>query len=175
MVRILLLFFENSYDPTSKVHPDYPKEDVDFDRDGAYSLYNWEVFHHAPMLCATHLSENQRFEEAQKWFHYIFNPIDSSGDDSPQRYWKVLPFYNNSHPEQESIKTLLTLLSTENSKLNQEQKKRKELVIQQVKNGGTILSIHTSIARLRITAYQKNVVMKYMENTIALGDHEIQP
>src|SRR5262249_31131202 len=34
------------------------REDVDFTPRGAYSLYNWELFYHAPFLIATRLSKN---------------------------------------------------------------------------------------------------------------------
>jgi len=49
---------------------------MEFERQGPYALYNWELFFHIPFLIATRLSKNQRFEEAQKWFHYIFNPTE---------------------------------------------------------------------------------------------------
>ncbi len=162
--------FKQWYAPTSKVHPDYPKEVVDFDHNGAYSLYNWELFFHTPMFIATRLSQNQRFEEAQKWFHYIFNPTDSSADAPPRRYWKVLPFYNNTDPEHEQIQTLLALLSKKDSDLTPEQKKRKAAVSQQVEEWRDNPFNPHLIARMRITAYQKNVVMKYIDNLIAWGD-----
>ena len=40
-----------------------------------YSLYNWELFFHTPIMIADALSKAQQFEEAMKWFHYVFNPI----------------------------------------------------------------------------------------------------
>ncbi len=49
-----------------------------FHSSGAYSVYNWELFFHVPLTIAMHLSKNQRFEEAQRWFHYIFDPTDDS-------------------------------------------------------------------------------------------------
>jgi DNA-binding transcriptional MerR regulator len=65
--------FANTYRPTPWVvaQPDdpqlpaYPKEEVDFTPDGAYSPYNWELFFHIPLLIANSLSKNQRFEEAR--------------------------------------------------------------------------------------------------------------
>jgi hypothetical protein len=33
--------------------------------------------------------KNQRFEEAQKWFHYIFNPTDTSSYSSPRDIGKT--------------------------------------------------------------------------------------
>src|SRR5678815_3597096 len=40
----------------------FPNHEIDVDDDGAYSIYNWELFFHAPVMIATHLSKNQRFE-----------------------------------------------------------------------------------------------------------------
>ena len=47
----------------------FPKEEIDVSDDGPYSIYNWELLFHAPLIVAVHLSKNQRFAEAQKWFH----------------------------------------------------------------------------------------------------------
>src|SRR5262249_16700159 len=63
--------FRTQYGPTTLVHSTYPREDVDFEYGGAYTTYNWELFFHAPLLIADRLSKEQRFEEAQRWFHYI--------------------------------------------------------------------------------------------------------
>lgn len=93
-LHLPLAQFNIDYRPTDRVAKPYPRETVDFD--GAYSLYNWELFFHIPLLIATRLMQDQRFSEAQKWFHYIFNPTDSSKPDSQEkpwsRYWKVLKF-----------------------------------------------------------------------------------
>jgi hypothetical protein len=70
----LPMVFEE-YLPQKYVNKPYPRERVDFEDGGAYSLYNWELFFHGVMLIATRLSMNQRFEEAQRWFHYIFDPM----------------------------------------------------------------------------------------------------
>src|SRR5438874_4232491 len=95
------LDFAKTYLPTSIVDPKYPTERVDFDRDGSYSLYNWELFFHAPLMVATRLSKNQRFEEAMQWFHYIFDPTGGHDKDpvtglpapAPQKYWITKPFF----------------------------------------------------------------------------------
>src|SRR5439155_22222517 len=103
-------FFDASYAPVSGqpqvVDQDYPKEEVDFSYGGSYSLYNWELFFHAPLLIADRLSKNQRFEEAQQWFHYIFDPTarlsqselnEFSYTDPSARFWKVQPFFENAN------------------------------------------------------------------------------
>nr|VFK63844.1 MAG: Hemopexin [Candidatus Kentron sp. UNK]VFK70947.1 MAG: Hemopexin [Candidatus Kentron sp. UNK] len=49
-------------------------------------LYYWEIFFHAPFLIAQTLNEDQKFEDAKKWFEYIYDPTDVAD------YWKFLPF-----------------------------------------------------------------------------------
>src|SRR5262249_10440649 len=72
-----------AYGPTGYVAQPYPADEVEFRWGGGYDLYNWELFFHIPLLIATRLSTNQRFEEAQRWFHYIFHPMGVSGTDIP--------------------------------------------------------------------------------------------
>ena len=71
--------FVGQYAPQSIVDTPYPDNRVDFDFGSGYSCYNWELFFHVPLLIAKRLSANQRFEEAQRWFHYIFDPTNTDG------------------------------------------------------------------------------------------------
>ena len=73
------LMTAGKYGPTALVTKPYPVADLDFTISGAYAVYNWELFFHVPLTIAVHLSKNQRFAEAQRWFHYIFDP--TSNDD----------------------------------------------------------------------------------------------
>src|SRR5690606_29639855 len=57
-------------------HQKPPSSHLDFS--GAYGLYYQELFLHIPLLIANHLNANQQFEEAQRWYHYVFNPISSN-------------------------------------------------------------------------------------------------
>jgi hypothetical protein len=45
-----------------------------FDRRLPNACYHWEVFFHAPMLIADHLSKQQRFEDAERWLRLVFDP-----------------------------------------------------------------------------------------------------
>ena len=149
--------FEDVYLPTDIVDKPYPYEDVDFESDGSYSLYNWEIFFHAPLMVADRLSKNQRFAEAQKWFHYIFDPTDTSIYDVPQKYWKFRPFFEAA--EEEPPETLEDLLTKEKEELEKQVNEWRD----------NPFKPHL-IARMRIMAYQKTVVMKYIDNLIAWGD-----
>ncbi|MCM3872392.1 MAG: neuraminidase-like domain-containing protein, partial [Pyrinomonadaceae bacterium] len=158
--------FWTSYKPTAIVDSAvYPRENVDFDG-GAYALYNWEIFFHAPLLIATSLSRNQQFEDARAWFHFVFNPTTSSKLDAPQRYWKTLPLFNNSHPENDQIQQLLNALGSTDKTLQP----LSERVRQQIDEWRENPFNPHLIARLRITAYQKNVVMRYIDNLIDWAD-----
>jgi hypothetical protein len=130
---------------------------VDFERYGAYALYNWETFFHAPLMIACKLSQNQRFDEAMRWFHYIFDPTNTESPDVPQRYWITRPFFEQSSDayRQQRIDNLLKNIDQHQGELRA------------WKNNP--FKPHL-IARYRPVAYQKTVVMKYIDNLIAWGD-----
>src|SRR5262249_42795667 len=105
-----------TYAPTAAVdmqHP--PLKELEFDPGGAYSVYNWELFYHVPLAVAIQLSKNQRYEEAQKWFHYIFDPTDDSDDPTPERFWKAWPLRKKDVAKIEEI--LLNLSADVDHKL----------------------------------------------------------
>lgn len=173
--------FQNTYQPDRVERPivdsQYPKEDVDFDYDGAYSLYNWELFVHAPLLIADRLSKNQRFEDAQKWLHYIFNPTDTSGLQVPQRYWQTRKFHETTRTEyaQQQIQRILHLLAegadpARRDRLNAEDRSELANLEAAVRDWRKKPFTPHAVARLRTVAYQKAVVMKYLDNLIAWGD-----
>ena|GEM_PF-1418992 len=139
----------------------YPKADVDLALDGAYSIYNWELFFHIPFLVATQLSQNQQFEDAQSWFHYIFNPTSNVGGPEPNRFWNFKLFNQGAEPE--SLSDLLTNLDDNGSA---DYASLQAQVVQYETNPFD----PDAIARLRPAAYQKAVVMKYLDNLIAWGD-----
>jgi hypothetical protein len=152
----------NSYQPEGRVTQPWPIDDVDFQSGGAYEIYNWELFFHIPLLIATRLSQNQRFEEAQRWFKYIFDPTANSGGDIPQRYWHTLPFFERASGdyEQESVTTI------EGMAANGPSTALKAAIDQWRSNPFN----PDAVARSRITAYQKTVLMKFLDNLIAWGD-----
>ncbi|MEU4233734.1 hemopexin repeat-containing protein [Nonomuraea sp. NPDC026600] len=56
------------------------------DFQSANGIYYWEIFFHAPLLIAQTLNEAQRFEDAKRWYEYIFDPTN------PHGHWRFLPF-----------------------------------------------------------------------------------
>jgi hypothetical protein len=155
------LFSAARYSPSGLVQGPYPVKDLDFSSGGAYAVYNWELFFHVPLMVAMHLSKNQRFAEAQQWFHHIFDPTDDSDGPAPERFWKVRPFQSTHVRKIEAI--LVNLATGDDAQLRDE----------------TIRSIEAwkdapfrphVVARYRQQAYMLKTVMAYLDNLIAWGD-----
>jgi hypothetical protein len=177
--------FATTYAPTDLVDTPYPIEDVDFERDGSYSSYNWELFFHAPLMVATRLSKNQRFEEAMRWFHYIFDPTGAHDRDpltggfalSPQRYWITKPFYlrQQTGPHsylEERIENLMSLLANDPSSPTPADTLTE--LQEQVREWRADPFDPHLVAQFRTVAYQKLTVMKYIDNLIAWGDQQFR-
>jgi hypothetical protein len=137
-----------------------PSNSVDFRYEAAFSAYNWELFFHIPMLIANRLSQNQQFEAARKWYHYVFNPtvsVAAGSTSAPSTnvadFWNVEDFYQAAN----SVPTILQIMQNAN------------LANAVARWAADPFKPHL-VARTRITAYMKNVVMKYLDNLIAWGD-----
>lgn len=119
-----------------------------------YSLYNWEMLFHSVGMLAEQLSNSKRFEESMQWWHYIFDPINVKGDI--KNVWKFLPF--RATDSRNVLDKLFNDLdpNTPNDKVNEW---RENPFMPHV------------IARDRPASYMKWVVMKYIDNLIAWGDH----
>ncbi len=152
----------DAYAPEARVLKEYPADEVEFQSAGAYEVYNWELFFHIPLLIATRLKANQRFREARRWFHFIFDPTGASGGAIPQRYWRTKPFHDRLKEtyEAESVRAIEEMIANGISE---------ELKVAVEVWRTNPFSPH-AVARLRTTAYQKTVVMKYIDNLIAWGD-----
>ena len=110
-------------------------------------------------MIAKQLMLNQKFEDAMNWFHYIFNPTNIEDYPSPQRYWVTKPFfeYNSDDYRMQRIASILSNL--------QEQENADQLRAWR----NFPFDPHV-IAAYRPVAYQKNVIMKYLDNLIAWAD-----
>lgn len=65
---------------------------------GANGLNFWELFYHLPHLMATRLRDEERFQEAQNWLHYVFDPQATADPitvplvaNQKPAYWRCRP------------------------------------------------------------------------------------
>jgi peptidoglycan hydrolase-like protein with peptidoglycan-binding domain len=133
------------------------KDVVDFSFDGAFSVYNWELFFHVPIYIANRLSQNQRFEDAQRWYHFIFDPTNIENLPTPARYWITKPLHEQTTADYRAqrIQNLIDRIE--------------EFSDQVTAWKNDPFKPHL-IARYRPVAFQRNVVMKYLDNLIAWAD-----
>ncbi|MFZ5480488.1 MAG: neuraminidase-like domain-containing protein [Myxococcota bacterium] len=162
--------FESSYDPTYRVDPDYPIEDVDFSIGGAYSQYNWEIFFHLPFYLANRLADAGRFDEAFDWFHAVFDPrtradVTTSGIDGAvetAQWWKIKPFVGSvTRSVEDWVAFTATTADTD------EQASFETQVAEWREDP---FNPHL-LARLRPGTYQRAFVMRYVDTLIAWGDY----
>ena len=176
-----LFDFNDNYKPNPNIVPQtylvkfkegeqfsYPVEDLDFTSDGSYSGYNWELFFHVPLLIATRLTKNQRFEEAMTWFHYMFNPTGALEGNAPQKYWMTKPFFLTHDKDylNQRIDNLLYNISSPDPK--DEEFRKLKFAIDQWREKP--FKPHV-IARFRPVAYQRALLMKYIDNLTEWGDY----
>jgi hypothetical protein len=165
-------FFNALYHPTQDklVQVNYFPKSIDVEAHGPYANYNWELFFHIPLTVATHLSKSQRFAEAQRWFHYIFDPTSNdTATPTPTRYWRFLGFRQGASGKR--IEDIVRLLSVPRTKLSPaDQLAQDEVMFGYDAIRNKPFQPH-AVARTRHLAYQFSVVMKYLDNLIAWGDH----
>lgn len=125
-----------------------------------YSLYNWEMAFHAPMLLVDKLLETQQFDLALKMCQYVFDPFAKGS--GVKRYWKMPPFQDI-----DSMNSLEKLFSD----LKPNASVPKDDPINQWRDNP--FQPHV-LARLRPVSYMKWTVMKYIEVLIAYGDWYFQ-
>jgi hypothetical protein len=143
------------------VPPQRPEGQLDFT--GPYGVYYRELFFHIPFLIANALNSRGRFESAQRWYQYIFDPtssdttnIDLNGLKTPDekahrlldRVWRYREFRGLGI---EHLRDMLTSV---------------DAIAQYERDPFN----PWAIARLRTSAFQKAIVMKYVDNLLDWAD-----
>jgi hypothetical protein len=139
---------------------------------GAMSQYYWEIFFYMPFLIAKSLQTQQLNEAAQTWYEYIFNPTinnesaDIKTDESDNdKYWRFIALRSGNTP----------LLKTELNESWAEEVKN-DTAGTKLDSKAQLYAYHNNpfdphaIARLRPIAYQKTMVMHYIDNLLNWGD-----
>jgi hypothetical protein len=117
---------------------------VQLDFASANGFYYRELFFHIPFLVAQTLKQEQRFDDAERWYEYVFDPTAGAP------YWQFIEF--------------LTDMDFVNDP-NVEQ----ELQTQLDAYRDDPFDPH-KIAELRPIAYRKAFVMSYVDNLLEWGD-----
>lgn len=167
-------FFESNYGPSECVVEPYPAPYVDFSWNSPNGIYNWELFFYVPIRIADKLISEERYEDALEWIKLVFDPqgkkegpekIARWADDLPSgaKYWRFLPFYANPDADKTILESLAVLEEPGYSK----KKNDLQCLIEQWKFNP--FEPHL-IAKQRLVAYQKFVIMKYLSTLIARGD-----
>ncbi len=154
----------------------YPIENIDFESDGSYSTYNWDLFFRVPLHIAGSLTKNQRFEEAMTWFHYMFNPTGALSGNGVQKYWVTKPFYLNQETDYiiQRIDTLMYGVSDSShpnvptGASSDPAIRELEFAISEWRNKPFRPDV---VMRFRPVAYQKALLMKYIDNLTEWGDY----
>ena len=115
-----------------------------------------------PLTIAIHLSKNQRFAEAQRWFHYLFDPTDDSDGPTPERFWKVRPFQYHRRQEDRG--------DPGQPRHRRRPRRCATRPIRSIEAWKDAPFRPHVIARYRQQAYMYKTVMAYLDNLIAWGD-----
>jgi hypothetical protein len=167
--------FSLNYKPSAKmIARPYPVPMIDFSFGTSNAIYNWELFFHVPMLLAEKMFQEQNYEEALKWYRMVFDPrLDLSEYEITRRwsrslpkgsrFWRFLPFFANRNANDSILETI--------SKPTKYDLLPNVITLQSLvdKWKRDPFNPHL-IARYRMAAYQKFVVMKYLDNLIAWAD-----
>lgn len=167
-------FFENQYCPSFLVSTPYPAPYVDFHWNTPNGIYNWELFFYVPVRIADKLIAEEKYEAALEWLQLVFDPqgkkegrerIARWAKDLPSgaQFWRFLPFFANPDADKTILETLSVLTKSSDTKKKQEL----QCLIDQWKFDP--FEPHL-IAKVRHVAYQKFVIMKYLNALIARGD-----
>jgi len=141
----------------------YDRAAPQFDRALPCSVYDWEVFFHAPLMVASALATHGRYAEALRWLHVVFDPTRTDGNAAPARWWRFPPFAAASRGV--GIDMLLEDFSA--GRLDAEQE---AAIHAQIEFSRQSPFRPHGIARMRIRAYQWMAVLQYLDVLIGWGD-----
>ncbi len=134
----------------SSVRALVPENGSPFESISTLSTYFQELFFHIPFLIADHLNSRQNFGDAYNWYRYIFDPTAAgpASESESSRPWRYIAFRATQiEPLDKSLTNVHALEAYRLDPFNP-----------------------YAIARLRPGAYQKAVVMKFIDNLLDWGD-----
>ncbi|MCS6286890.1 MAG: hypothetical protein H8K08_15825 [Nitrospira sp.] len=131
-----------------------------------YACYNWEVFFHAPLLIADHLSKQHKFEDAERWLRCVFDPTSSDADTDAKRFLKFRVF-KELDLNQQVIDDLTALAQVAGGYASNVDVGVVHKLIDRWRNAPFRPFL---IARRRHTAFLWRTLFAYLDNLIAWAD-----
>ncbi len=125
-------------------------DQIDYSK--SFGNYFFELFFHIPMRIADHLNAAGKYREAAYWYEFVYNPTAVKNEIQAFLFdenWRFAAFRNIG------IRTLQEIYTDPNT------------IEMYKRNPGN----PHAIARLRLGAYQKHVVMKYLDNLLDWADN----
>lgn len=136
-----------------------------FDNRLPNACYNWEVYFHAPLLIADHLSKQHRFEDAERWLRMVFDP-NNVEPGVPQLFLAFRVF--REMPRGQSVtKDLKRLAKSMGSVTTSSVESTKALIAQWRK----LPYRPFVIARRRHVAFLWRTLFAYLDNLLAWADN----
>lgn len=131
---------------------------------GPFAQYHWELFYHLPLKIADVMREQQRYQDAQRWLHFIFDPTLKG---SVQNKWLTKPlraiFSTLGQESEPSLRGMLQAVLTGDGELAD------ALEEQVTAWANSPFDPHT-IARMRPVSYAKRALFAYLELLIDWAD-----
>lgn len=135
---------------------------------GSMRTYFWDLFFQAPFLIAHNLQLQQQFEAAKKWYEYVFNPtvnqFEEQLKDENDNYWRFVGLRSYNNPALQDLPDTAGQIEDDLKDDTEDNP------------FGQFYEYHNdpfnphAIANLRPVAYQKTMVMHYVQNLIDWGD-----
>ncbi len=152
-------FFVARYEPEAVVDlstEHLPNPGVEFHEISPYGEDNQNIFFYCVARAAAALTAAGKFDDAEWFWRAIFDPMDGSNDQEPERYWKYEPF--RVAPAQ-SLSDFLALLNG-----NDDAAARADAAIEYRQENPFD---PWGIARYRPLSLMKTAVRSFIENVLA--------
>jgi hypothetical protein len=152
---------------------DIQHEDFDFTPTGVYSVYNWELFFYIPMLLGSGMVSDQQFENAMRWFKFVFDPTASNPKmaeiNAAKKFWRFKPFHLEFSANDSGNKLPVMTIPLWLKHLSQQDTYTPEIrsmIETWLKNPFNPFVI----ARTRPGSFERFTIMRVVETLIAWGD-----
>lgn len=127
---------------------------------GPYGVYYREIFFHIPFLIANALNSRARFQAAQRWYHYIYDPTSTETFDV-----KGLTPSDAAHRLLDRVWRYSEFRGLDLARLKDILSDPKAIAAYQADPFNP-----WAIARRRVSALQRAILMKYVDNLLDWAD-----